>query len=67
LLLNRILEKQGSTHLKVETDVQSIGPETRKQLLSNSDFGMYLNRLKMYVHVLYGQRFAALCVSRFFM
>ena len=48
LLLNRILAKQGSAHLKVDTDVQSIAPETRRQLLSNTDFGIFLNRLKMY-------------------
>jgi hypothetical protein len=48
LLLNRILAKKGSSYIKVETNIQSIGPETRRELLANSDFGIYFKRLKMY-------------------
>jgi hypothetical protein len=48
LLMNRILEKQGSAHIKVDTDVQHIGAETRQQLLANSDFRIYFERLKLY-------------------
>jgi len=47
LLLSRILGKQGSIYLKVETDVHSTSPETRKQLLASSDFQIFFNRLKM--------------------
>jgi hypothetical protein len=48
LLLNRILAKQGSAHLEVDADAQSVTPEMCRQLLSNADFGIYLNRLKLY-------------------
>ena len=48
LLLNRILAKQGSSHVQVETNVQSIGAGTRKQLLASSDFRIFFDRLKMY-------------------
>jgi hypothetical protein len=59
LLLNRILAKQGSSHLKVDANVQSIGPETRKQLRANSDFRIFFDRLKMYyVHHAYVVLFA---------